>query len=196
VNISGYDNNFRPPMPLSGRVVQDGSDIVNSSFTWTVIICCNKLEEIFAMTSSVSTVLGLSEEDLEINHSSANDDSSWKIEYRITVIENTETFLTNLFSNLHSDEFMENIIVKIEADLRAEVGTFDSVWVSADYTDLASWHYPYNVTEWGEVAEICKNGTKQSPVDLPMHPGISQNLMNITIGVTSNLIASHGHSLK
>jgi len=58
------------------------------------------------------------------------------------------------------------------------------------------WGYPYDATEWGRVSAICKDGTSQSPIDLPTHQGSAQNELKITIGLRYNLTASHGHSLK
>jgi hypothetical protein len=198
MNISGFGNNFRPPMPFYGRVVQDGSLIVNSSLTWAVKVCCIDSDDMLTMTSSVSKVLGFAVEDIEINHFSVNVDMSMNIEYLLTVIENTETFLKRLLQNINNKDYMKNIKDQIKADLKkSEVNTFDSVLVKIDNMDsLPPWHYPHNVTEWGKVAEICEYGKMQSPIDLPTHPGFKQNELNTTSGVTSNLTASHGHSLK
>jgi carbonic anhydrase len=203
MNISGFNNNFRPPAPWYGRVVQDGSEIVSSIVTWSVIICCVELKDINIITRSVSRVLGLSEEDVKINDYSLTrrrvaTGRSLDIEYEITVIENTKTFLTNLIQNLNDEDSMVKMIAQIEPELKSiEVSVSDTDVVSVNDTvsDL-SWHYPYNVSEWGNVAEICEYGTMQSPIDLPTHRGIKQKQINATFGVPSNLIASRGHSLK
>jgi carbonic anhydrase len=192
---SGFDNNFRPPMPLYGRVVEDGSDIINSSVRWVVTVCCIKPEDVTEMTSSVTTVLGLLAEDLKIISFSVNGDSSYDVEYVITVTENTKSFLTYLLQNLREEEFMDAIKAKIEADSKiVAVSTFHS---KSSYVESgSSYRYPYNVTEWGAVAEICELGTMQSPIDLPKHPGLKQSEINTTLGLTYNLTASRGHGLK
>jgi len=63
-------------------------------------------------------------------------------------------------------------------------------------TNAHYWGYPYNVSEWGQVSLICKEGTSQSPVDLPTHGGSAQDHLNITTGSSYKLTASHEHSLK
>jgi hypothetical protein len=197
MNTSGFNNNFRPPMPLYGRVVEDGSVIVNSSVTWAVKVCCIKSDDVLIITSSVSKVLGLSKKAMKIDYFSMNGDRSLNIAWEITVIENTNTFLTNLLLNLNDVDFMENIKDIIGTDLKnSKVSAFESVLVTVDGKDsVSSWHYPYNVTEWGKVADICEYGKMQSPIDLPKHSGVKQKEINVAFG-TSNLKVSHGHSLK
>jgi carbonic anhydrase len=62
--------------------------------------------------------------------------------------------------------------------------------------DPHSWAYPYNAIEWGEVSSLCREGTSQSPIDLPNHEGFIQDELNITHGSNYNLTVSHEHSLK
>jgi len=195
---SGFDNNFRPPMALYGRVIEDGSKMVKFNVMWTVSACCMESKTVLEMTNSVALVLGISTEDIQIHSFSKYGENSWTIEYEITVSKNTHTFLTFLSRNLEDDKVLGNIKSRIENDIKTvKVTTFESVSVSVDSTYLiSSWHYPYEVTEWGAVAEICEYGTMQSPIDLPAHPGIKQSKINTTLNVSSNLIASHKHSLQ
>jgi len=126
-NSSGFNNNFRDPKPLYGRVVEDGSQIVNTSVKWVVTVCCIEEGDIIDMTSSVYTMLGLSAEEIQIISFSAHGGNTWGIEYIIKVIENTKTFVTYLLQNLHSEEFMKKIKLRIEEDLRTvTVSTFES----------------------------------------------------------------------
>jgi len=193
---SGFDNNFRPPMPLYGRVVEDGSEIVSFNVIWDVTICCIDVEQVLDITAPVSKVLGLAEDDMEVISWTVNGVNGWNIEYEITISENTETFQTHLLRNLDEVQFMDIIISQIQTDSEiSSVSKFESVSVSLDNTGK-SWHYPYDVTEWGEVAEICKTGKMQSPIDLPQHPNMKQTAVQTTLGLRSNLIASHVHSLQ
>merc|ERR1719419_1158436 len=87
---------------------------------------------------------------------------------------------------------MERIKVEIEADSSLNVTIFDSVSVSV----YGEWHYPYNETEWSKQSATCEYGTMQSPIDLRGHPGVKQDEISTTRGLTSNLEASHKHSLQ
>jgi hypothetical protein len=132
---SGFDNNFRPPTPLHGRVVRDGSEIVNATVTWQVNACCMDEENVLKMTNSVATVIGLLEKDMQIISLNGYDDSSWDIKYEIAVIDNTESFLRYLLQNLYDDIFVESIREQIETDLEIQsLDTFHSLSVVDDHT--------------------------------------------------------------
>merc|ERR1719289_373799 len=128
-------------MPLHGRIIQDGSDLVNASLKWTVTVCCLEEEDLIGMTSSVRVVLGLSAEDIQINSFSSQGDSMWVIQYFIK-IENTKTFETYLLKNIKNQEFLQKIKTRIEEDSnKVTVSTFDYVSI-AEYTgtvDISSW---------------------------------------------------------
>lgn len=131
---SGFDNNFRPPKPLHGRVVRDGSTIVNSNVTWQVAACCMDEGNVIEMTSSVATVIGLLEKDIQIISLNGHDDSSWDIKYEIAVIDNTKSFLTYLLQKLNDDFFVKSIKTQVESDLQIQLNTFKSLSVIDDYT--------------------------------------------------------------
>jgi carbonic anhydrase len=190
-NTSGFDNNFRDPMPLHGRIVHDGSDIVNSSFKWDVTVCCIEDEDVIGITRSVGIVLGISAEDIEIISFLGYGDRKFGIQYFID-IENTKSFETYLLKNLKDKKFLQKIKARIEDDSsKITLRTFESVSIQK-----SSWHYPYNVTEWGKVSKTCEHGLMQSPIDLPALYGAKQSKLNTTVGLATKLTASHKHSLQ
>jgi hypothetical protein len=134
VNSSGVYNNFRPPKPLYGRVIEDGSDIINFSVNWKVTACCMEMGDVHVMTSSVSAHLGLSAQDLQIIYFSEDSHRSWDITYEINVIGNTKNYFTYLLRNLDDEDFMVNIKAQIYADSGIPVSTFDSVSVAVVHT--------------------------------------------------------------
>jgi len=133
---SGFDNNFRPPTPLHGRVVKDGSNLVTSSLTWTVTVCCIGVQDLQQITGLVGIVVGLSADDIHINSFSGHGGSTYDIQWTIKIIENTKTFLTYLTQNLNDEEFVENARDYIEETLETvTLSRFDSLTVDVAKVD-------------------------------------------------------------
>jgi len=128
--ISGFDNNFRPPMLLHGRVVKDGSELVASSLRWTVTVCCIGVKDLQEMTSSVGRAVGLSADDIHMISFTGHGGSTYDIKWEITIVENTQTFVGYLVQNLDNEEFIEFIKDYIEERSKTvTLSRFDSLTV-------------------------------------------------------------------
>jgi len=147
-NISGLENNFRDLMPLNGRAVSDGSEIGNITVLWYVTFGWCTEEEALQIGNSVAAVLGLSAEEMVVVHTfelhgdadrEAYPTDVWDVEYRLSVVDNTRSFVDRFLENLGVDDFdNDDVTDAILNHFEAETGVAVQRFVSREATVIYS----------------------------------------------------------
>jgi len=118
-NNTGIDSNFRDTMPLNGRAVRDGSEIGNVTVLWFIIMGYVSEETAGqVLTGYVADVLGLSVGEMVVVHtidvhgtpgSKPTPLDVFNVEYKLSVIDNTLSFVDRLLVGVNETGHRTNL---------------------------------------------------------------------------------------
>jgi len=154
-NVSGFDNNFRPVMPLYGRAVEDGSDIVTTTVMWDVFVSRISEDFIDDLTHSFIKVLGLSDDEaIVINEYGAHGSHSteiWEVQYGLSIESNTQTFTDDLLERVNSSLYIygytSDFSDAIKTQVLADTGTQLKYFFTMSYEVIDSYETDETASE-------------------------------------------------